>query len=63
MLLCQCRQMRCAYYLPEVATLTVLHGQQRHVVGGHQLLHALGNLAGCNHVDVIQPEQSRRSTI
>lgn len=42
-------------YLSQIASLAVLHCQQRQVVGGHQFLHPLRNFSGCNNVDMIQP--------
>lgn len=49
-------------YLPQVASLTVLHCQQWQVIGGHKFLHSLWNLSGCNHIDMVQPERAKTRT-
>lgn len=55
--------MQTAFYLPQVSTLTVLHGQQRQIIGGHQFLHSFRNFSGSNHVHMIQPKWKKGITM
>lgn len=56
-----CTFLQTDFYLSQVPSLTVLHCQQRQVIGGHKFLHSLWNLSGCNHIDMVQPERVKIS--